>query len=424
MSEFVNAKVDEAIPKSIAAPESEMWPSINEPLEDGSYPIHRAAESLSPKMIDLLIHRGARTDVRCAACFREKKIYDKDRPQSFYGYLPIEIAINSFCEHLYFQDWNSKKSIFLLLYAMALPKLSDSLKAISVLASHTDNIEVIACKYAKKGSLKELATLLTVAWKKLLPPITSEGESENDVGYTEPAIRRCILSELQSLVDEEVRLIGTSKSIKEAAVECKQKKAKMEIALLLLEVFERTGSGFDIYLSLDQRAEYDDNVLIAHDIMWMLKNMGFNLTRSDTNLTSIDCFTRKLSPDGAKKLRSLLKRASKNPTRPAAVPIYNPNLQNSSTSEENPTLGGVRSMSTAIHCRPVSLFTFPQARSYHTCGIISAPSTVSRLSNPVGSSVSGLMKTLEPILSNNYAGKPWSILALAVQSREDRTRVI
>ncbi|KAJ7975604.1 Ankyrin repeat domain-containing protein 31 [Quillaja saponaria] len=411
MSEFLPAKVDEVIPKGIAAPE--MWPSINEPLEDGYYPIHRAAESLSPKMIELLIQRGARTDVGCLARYRGKSIYEESCPQSIYGHLPIQIAINSFCEHPYFQDWNSKKSVFLLLYAMALPKLSDSLKAISVLASHTYNIEVIACKYAKEGSLKELATLLIVAWKKLLPPITSEGESENDVGYTEPAIHRCILSELQSLVDEEVRLIGTGECIKEAAGECKHKKAKMETALLLLEVFERTGNCFDIYLSLYERAAYEENVLIAHDIMWMLKNMGFNLKRRDTNLTSMDCFTRKLSPDGAKKLSSLLKKASKKPTWPATVPIYNPNLQNSSAAEENPTLGGVRSMSTAIHCRPVSLITCPQARSYHTFGIISAPSSASRLSNPLGSKVSGMMRTLEPIWSDNYACKPWSFLALA-----------
>ncbi|KAJ7975600.1 Ankyrin repeat family protein [Quillaja saponaria] len=393
--------------------------NLNEPTEDGLYPMHYAAQSLSPRMIELLISHGALTDVRYELCD------DNDSSKQYHGLLPINLAVETFCQHQYLKDWNPKKSVFLLLYALSLPELKESLDAISLLACKSDEIEVITCQYAKEGKLMELATLLMVSWKKLLPPNMSQSESENDVGYNEPAIRRCIMTELQSLIDEEYKLIGSSKKLVQA---CKSKMASMESAVLLLEVFERAGASFDKYLSLEDRSkdhqlcdEFDDDkhFKMAHDIMWMLKALGFKLEKRDTDLTSMDCFSRNLYPEGSEKLRSLLKTAPKRQTYPPAEMIGNPKQRKAMLdaifpADDYPKTGRLphRKISTASHCRPVSLITCPRARSYHAFGI-SEPSLVSRLPNPVRFQVSGMMKTFEPIWLNNYAGKPWSFLALA-----------
>ncbi|KAJ7975599.1 Ankyrin repeat domain-containing protein 31 [Quillaja saponaria] len=383
--------------------------NLNEPTEDGLYPLHYAAQSLSPKMIELLIDHGAMTDVRCKLCDED------DSSKQYHGLLPINLAVETFCKHQYLKDWNPRKSVFLLLYVLCLPELQESLGAISSLASKTDDIEIITCQYAKEGKLMELATLQMVAWKKLLPSNTSQSESEN---CNDPAIRQCIMRELQSLIDEEFRLIGSSGKLVQA---CKYKKASMASALLLLEVFERAGSGFDKYLSVEVRSKYsreydneDQQLMIARDVMWMLKAVGFNLENRDTDLTSMDCFSMKLDPERSEKLWSLLKNAPKPPTYPPAEMIRNPSQRKLLLETYFPTYDYHirREMSTASHYRQGCRISCPQAQSYHTFER-SELNLVSRLSNSVESRIIEMMKIVEPLWSNTYARKSRSFLALA-----------
>ncbi|KAK8586977.1 hypothetical protein V6N13_085988 [Hibiscus sabdariffa] len=84
----------------------------------------------------------------------------------------------------------------------------ESLETIRIVACKTE-IETIGCYLARQGKLIKLASLLMVASEKL--KITASSES-NDLRSN--VVRRCIISDLQTSLDAEVRLMGRSNSHK------------------------------------------------------------------------------------------------------------------------------------------------------------------------------------------------------------------
>ncbi|KAK8478544.1 hypothetical protein V6N13_012901 [Hibiscus sabdariffa] len=217
------------------------------------------------------------------------------------GSLPLKVSLEKLCHHQYLNDWTPKKSTFKLVCILCLPQLKESLESIRLAACKTDEMEAIGCNLARHGKLVELASLLMVAPEKLIVT-TSPGSKD----LCSNAIRRCIMSDLQVLLDSEVRLTGRSKNHK-LVEKCKDEKETKLSALLLLEVFERAGNSINRYLQSDT---YDDGrrsrLEIAGDIQNLLEKAGFAMKHSDTDLNDIKCFSPTMDPVDYTRLPSAL----------------------------------------------------------------------------------------------------------------------
>ncbi|KAK8644263.1 hypothetical protein V6N13_123574 [Hibiscus sabdariffa] len=193
--------------------------------------------------------------------------------------------------HPYLNDWTSKNSVFKLVCILCLPQLKESLESIRLVACKTDEIKAIGCNFARQGKLIELATLLMVAPEELI-----ESTSTGSKDMRSNSIRRCIMSDLQALLDSEVRLTGRSKNHK-LVEKCKDEKEMKLSTLLLLEVFERVGKSINHHLQSDT---YNDGTRsrleIAGKIQNMLENAGFAMKPKDTDLNDIKCLPSTLRP--------------------------------------------------------------------------------------------------------------------------------
>ncbi|KAK8643544.1 hypothetical protein V6N13_012835 [Hibiscus sabdariffa] len=198
-------------------------------------------------------------------------------------------------------DWTPRKSTFKLVCILCLPQLKESSESIRLVACKTDEMEAIGCNLARQGKLIELASLLMVAPEKLIVT-TSPGSKD----LCSNAIRRCIMSDLQVLLDSEVRLTGRSKNHK-LVEKCKDEKESKLSALLLLEVFERAGNSINCYLQSDT---YDDGkrsrLEIAGEIQNLLEKAGFAMKHNDSNLNDIKCFSPTMDPVDYTRLPSAL----------------------------------------------------------------------------------------------------------------------
>ncbi|KAK8584019.1 hypothetical protein V6N12_068270 [Hibiscus sabdariffa] len=92
------------------------------------------------------------------------------------------------------------------------------LESIRLVACKTEEIEAIGCNLARQGKLIELASLLMVV----------SGNSDMRLNV----IRRCITSDLQALVDSEVRLKGRRNN---------HKRSRLEIARKIQNLLEKAG---------------------------------------------------------------------------------------------------------------------------------------------------------------------------------------
>ncbi|KAK8544968.1 hypothetical protein V6N12_025825 [Hibiscus sabdariffa] len=173
----------------------------------------------------------------------------------------------------------------------------ESLENIRLVACKTEEIEAIGCDLARQGKLIELASLLMVAPEKLLVTTLQGNNDLRSIG-----IRRCIMSDLQALVDSEVRLKGSSNSHKLV-----EKEMKLS-ALLLLEVFERAGHSINHYLQSDTYNEGRRSRLeITGEILNLVEKAGFAMKPKDTDLNDIKCFSITLDPVDYSSLPSALR---------------------------------------------------------------------------------------------------------------------
>ncbi|KAL4335410.1 hypothetical protein GQ457_07G002080 [Hibiscus cannabinus] len=158
----------------------------------------------------------------------------------------------------------------------------ESLESIRLVACKTDEIEAIGCNLARHGKLIELASLLMVAPEELI-----ESTSTGSKDMRSNSIRRCIMSDLQALLDSEVRLTCRSKNHK-LVEKCKDEKEIKLSTLLLLEVFERVGKSINHHLQSDT---YNDGTRsrleIAGEIQNLLEKAGFAMKPEDTDLNDI-----------------------------------------------------------------------------------------------------------------------------------------
>ncbi|KAK9004105.1 hypothetical protein V6N11_001915 [Hibiscus sabdariffa] len=169
--------------------------------------------------------------------------------------------------------------------------MKESLESIRLVACKTDEIEAIGCNLARHGKLIELASLLMVA-----PKVLIESTSIASTDMRSNSIRRCIMSDLQALLDSEVRLTGRSKNHK-LVEKCKDEKEIKLSTLLLLEVFERVGKSINHHLQSDT---YNDGTRsrleIAGEIQTLLEKAGFAMKPKDTDLNDIKCFSPTMDP--------------------------------------------------------------------------------------------------------------------------------
>ncbi|KAK8515802.1 hypothetical protein V6N12_075821 [Hibiscus sabdariffa] len=213
------------------------------------------------------------------------------------GSSPLKASLEKLCHHPYLNDWTPKKSTFKLVCILCLPQLKESLENIRLVACKTEQIEAIGCDLARQGKLIELASLLMVAPEKLLVTTLQGNNDLRSIG-----IRRCIMSDLQALVDSEVRLKGSSNSHKLV-----EKEMKLS-ALLLLEVFERAGHSINHYLQSDTYNEGRRSRLeITGEIQNLLEKAGFAMKPKDTDLNDIKCFSITLDPVDYSSLPSALR---------------------------------------------------------------------------------------------------------------------
>ncbi|KAL4340151.1 hypothetical protein GQ457_08G000980 [Hibiscus cannabinus] len=213
------------------------------------------------------------------------------------GSSPLKASLEKLCHHPYLNDWTPKKSTFKLVCILCLPQLKESLENIRLVACKTEEIEAIGCDLTRQGKLIELASLLMVAPEKLLVTTLQGNNDLRSIG-----IRRCIMSDLQALVDSEVRLKGSSNSHKLV-----EKEMKLS-ALLLLEVFERAGHSINHYLQSDTYNEGRRSRLeITGEILNLLEKAGFAMKPKDTDLNDIKCFSITLDPVDYSSLPSALR---------------------------------------------------------------------------------------------------------------------
>ncbi|KAK8644264.1 hypothetical protein V6N13_123575 [Hibiscus sabdariffa] len=207
------------------------------------------------------------------------------------GSLALRVSLAKLCHHPYLNDWTPKKSVFKLVCILCLPQLKESLESIRLVACKTDEIEAIGCNLARHGKLIELASLLMVA-----PKVLIESTSIASTDMRSNSIRRCIMSDLQALLDSEVRLTGRSKNHK-LVEKCKDEKEIKLSTLLLLEVFERVGKSINHHLQSDT---YNDGTRsrleIAGEIQTLLEKAGFAMKPKDTDLNDIKCFSPTMDP--------------------------------------------------------------------------------------------------------------------------------
>ncbi|XVF18328.1 hypothetical protein REPUB_Repub11eG0012200 [Reevesia pubescens] len=208
--------------------------------------------------------------------------------------------------HQYVKGWNAEKSIFKLIYVLCLPKLKGMLEHIRSLASKVEDIRAFGCLCLKEGKLFELAVLLMVAREKLIsmtPESRGTFGSEGSMG-----IHQCLLHEIQSVTVEETSLMIRSHNNDLLKI-CKERKAILSSAYLLLEVFERGGKAIDRYTDA-YVLRITTNGRVAEELAVMLKKLDFILKKEDPDLHDMDCLLpkMKLKAESREKLCKLSER--------------------------------------------------------------------------------------------------------------------
>uniref|UniRef100_A0A5B7BDR9 Uncharacterized protein n=1 Tax=Davidia involucrata TaxID=16924 RepID=A0A5B7BDR9_DAVIN len=239
---------------------------LNIPIHQGAFPLHEAAYSLSPGLIELFLSHGAQPDSRCDHVDSE-----------YYGLLPLHIALKRLSSDKNLIQWTPSQSIVELIIMLCLPKMEEALETTRLLALNTKEIEEVIRFYAKRGKVTDLAVLLMVARKKFMDPITLLDKD----GFTLKGcmtFRRCIRSELAALINIEYGIMGLNEE-EELFEVCRERKMVMMSTLLMLEIFERAGDAIDEYLQSKQSNKSEEQV--AQEVASLLAEAGFDTDSRD-----------------------------------------------------------------------------------------------------------------------------------------------
>uniref|UniRef100_A0ACD5Y1J4 Uncharacterized protein n=3 Tax=Avena sativa TaxID=4498 RepID=A0ACD5Y1J4_AVESA len=133
----------------------------------GYYPLHRAAEMFSVKMIELLVRHGASANLRTAGA------------EVIEGLLPLHVAVENTCMHKYLEnslfpnhehrDYSEADTnfIFKLIHLLCLPEMKIFLDTTRLIAKYTDNLLDELLNYIKEGRLAETAVLLLASQEQI-----------------------------------------------------------------------------------------------------------------------------------------------------------------------------------------------------------------------------------------------------------------
>ncbi|XP_059638304.1 uncharacterized protein LOC132280183 isoform X2 [Cornus florida] len=373
---------------------------LNIPFNDGLYPLHLAANSLSYEMIATLLCHGARTDVRT--------IEGEFRGDLF----PLNVSLETVSYHRSLIDWTPKQSIFKLIVVLCLPQMKVPLEINRLLAWNTKEVDKIFSHYAMEGELIEMATLLMVAREKLIPLSMSIRKSiiEEIVGLTEDEIKLIgshkndkLVEEIVRLTQDESKLLGINK-IGKLVRSLNDIKAAMTRGILLLEVFEKAGVALEKYRRLIQSEMPKEKV--ANDINALLERAGFVINDKDVDLSDIDCESESIK-EATEELESLTLRSySKDLCMPP------PSLSNSFSKEKSSVT--YKTGRTFIEYGP--LVFMPSSRSYVTFPLMDKKKT---LTIPIGVRYSRTVRPPAMRVSAAYllSRNQFASLALAIKKR-------
>ncbi|KAA8541746.1 hypothetical protein F0562_022898 [Nyssa sinensis] len=241
----------------------------------GAYPLHMGAYSLCPGLTELFLRHGAQANVRCPAVKSE-----------MYGLLPLHVALERVSAQISLTQWTTRHSIFKLIILLCLPEMKEALETSRLLAWNTctKDFKEVICSYAKEGKLIELATLILVAQKNVMGPITVRS---NDGLHLKEYMRfhQWVKSELAALIDQEYTLMGLKKEKKSIRM-CKKKKVAMMSTLLLVEIFEKAGDPIEAYLQSKKKSKKNvPKERVALKISLLLAEAGFKLNCKDVDLS-------------------------------------------------------------------------------------------------------------------------------------------
>ncbi|XP_059633973.1 uncharacterized protein LOC132276531 [Cornus florida] len=229
---------------------------LNIPINGGAFPLHVAASTLSPALIELFLHHGALADVRCNAGDSEHN-----------GLLPLHIALERVSS---FTEWTPVNSIFKLIIILCLPKMKEALETSRLLALNTKKIKDVVRCYAKDGKLIELTVLLMVAREKVMDQITFQGiHLFTSTGHM--TLRECVKHELAILICYEYKLMGRNEE-KMLFQICKKFKAAMISIIQLLEIFETAGDAIETYLQSERTNAPKEQIVL--EVSGLLKKLG------------------------------------------------------------------------------------------------------------------------------------------------------
>ncbi|KAJ7952620.1 Ankyrin repeat family protein [Quillaja saponaria] len=218
--------------------------------------LHTAAASYAFDLIDSLLNRGARTDVRCNC-----------KISFMYGMLPLNVALHC---------------IWCVAFVIDIQTLQgNKLQVSRLLVWNTEGTEYEIYRYAKEGKVMEIAALLLAAPEKVLSPSIFEKITNFSCPHGSMTLRQYITSEIASLTALRMRFVLEARSYAPLQA-CNDKLAAMKSMLLLLEVFERTGDKITRYIQ--QISNRDDVKEVVKKLSWLIQDSGFALDYADLHI--------------------------------------------------------------------------------------------------------------------------------------------
>ncbi|KAL4379036.1 hypothetical protein GQ457_02G024350 [Hibiscus cannabinus] len=214
-----------------------------------------------PKLVNLYIRKGARTDIRCE------------------GMLPFNKALNHLRKRV---DWSSKQSICMVIVSLCL-KYLDLLESIRLLFDNTRKVVKEVYDYVKGGKLVETTALLMVAREE----ITSPSYFEDFTSSGSMSLHQLVSLEIESLKASQTKLDSTDEEIHELENELET----MNSMLHLIKVLESVGPEIDKYRQDLPKLSMEE---LATKVAYLLISRGFveyeDLKRSVLSETSLKSY--------------------------------------------------------------------------------------------------------------------------------------
>ncbi|KAG5517207.1 hypothetical protein RHGRI_037838 [Rhododendron griersonianum] len=267
---------------------------VDRPGCRGAYPLHFAAYELAPRVIELLLSRGAQPNIRL---YDERDMDKHDvwlpprvecrlEMKEQKGMLPLNIALDSARQTLCWHNvYSPGQPTFQLIVSLCLPLMKRALAACKLLACSSENVEKEAYCYGMEGKLVELAVLLIVARKQVFTPVTFH-RNDGAVISTRMTILQCLKNQILSLVDEEMKPMNKFEHGR--VIQIQSKIMALRSTALLLKVFESAGDSIEEYLQLQQPVDVQREQM-EKDVALRLAEKGFILKDGDFDFSIGDC---------------------------------------------------------------------------------------------------------------------------------------